>query len=149
MRISELMSQESVVTGIKANSKRQVLQELSKKAAEITGLSERTIFDIILERESLGTTGVGNGVAIPHGRVDSIKKVHGIFAKLDNAIDFESVDSKPVDLVFMLLAPEAAGADHLKALAKVSRTVKDETTRNSIRASDDNEAIYALLNKED
>ena len=149
MRISELMSQDCVVTGIKANSKRQVLQELSKKAAEITGLSERTIFDIILERESLGTTGVGNGVAIPHGRIDSIKKVHGIFAKLENAIDFESVDSKPVDLVFMLLAPEAAGADHLKALAKVSRTVKDETTRNSIRASDNNEAIYALLNKED
>jgi PTS system nitrogen regulatory IIA component len=149
MRISELMSQECVVTGIKANSKRQVLQELSKKASEVTGLSERTIFDIILERESLGTTGVGNGVAIPHGRVDNIKKVFGVFAKLDNAIDFESVDSKPVDLVFMLLAPEAAGADHLKALAKVSRTVKDEATRNSIRASNDTEAIYALLNKED
>jgi len=149
MRISELMSQECVVTGIKANSKRQVLQELAKKASEVTGLNERTIFDIILERESLGTTGVGNGVAIPHGRVDKIKKVHGIFAKLDNAIDFESVDSKPVDLVFMLLAPEAAGADHLKALAKVSRTVKDEATRNSIRASNDIEAIYALLNKED
>lgn len=149
MRISELMSQDCVVTGIKANSKRQVLQELSKKAAEVTGLNERTIFDIILERESLGTTGVGNGVAIPHGRVNSIKKVHGIFAKLDNAIDFESVDSKPVDLVFMLLAPEAAGADHLKALAKVSRTVKDENIRNSIRASNDHETIFALLNKED
>jgi PTS system nitrogen regulatory IIA component len=94
---------------------------LAKRAAELTGLHERAIFDVLLERERLGTTGVGNGIAIPHGKLPEIKELFGLFARLDEPVDFDAIDEQPVDLVFLLLAPEAAGADHLKALARVAR----------------------------
>ena len=148
MELEQIMTPDSVITGLKINSKKQVLQELAQKAAKISGLEERTIFDVILERERLGTTGVGNGVAIPHGRMKSLDKVHGFFMKLDNPIDFESVDNKPVDLVFMLLAPEGAGADHLKALAKVSRLLRDDIICSKIRGSSSDDAIFALFSEE-
>lgn len=148
MELEQIMTPDSVITGLKVNSKKQVLQELAQKAAKVSGLEERSIFDVILERERLGTTGVGNGVAIPHGRMKSLSKVHGFFMKLDNPIDFESVDSKPVDLVFMLLAPEGAGADHLKALAKVSRLLRDDKVCSKIRGSESDDAIFALFSEE-
>ncbi len=148
MELEQIMTPDSVITGLKVNSKKQVLQELAQKASKVSGLEERSIFDVILERERLGTTGVGNGVAIPHGRMKSIDKVFGFFAKLDSPIDFESVDSKPVDLVFMLLAPEGAGADHLKALAKVSRLLRDDKVCSKIRGSESDDAIFALFSEE-
>ena len=109
MKISDIMTEKNVVLGLKANSKRQLLQELSDKAAEITGINERTIFDIVLERENLGSTGFGGGTALPHGRIPELDKVYGLFAKLNAPVDFEAVDNKPVDLVFLLLSPEGSG----------------------------------------
>ena len=146
MKISDIMTEKNVVLGLKANSKRQLLQELSDKAAEITGINERTIFDIVLERENLGSTGFGGGTALPHGRIPELDKVYGLFAKLNAPVDFEAVDNKPVDLVFLLLSPEGSGADHLTALAKISRILKDENTCEKLRQMNNGEEIYALLN---
>ena len=107
--------------------------------------SERSIFEILLQREKLGSTGVGNGVAIPHGKIAKLTKVFGLFARLDRAVDFEALDGQPVDLIFLLLAPEGAGADHLKALARVARLLRDPETARKLRDSRDAEALYAVL----
>ncbi len=145
MEISDLLLPEAVVYSLKVTSKKQVLQELSERAAKITGLAAREVLETILARERLGTTGVGQGIAIPHGRVAKLDKIHGLFARLAQPVDFESLDEQPVDLVFMLLAPESAGADHLKALAKISRLLRDSTTCQKLRGSDGADALFALL----
>ncbi|GAB6053049.1 PTS IIA-like nitrogen regulatory protein PtsN [Magnetospira thiophila] len=145
MEIVDILSPESVIADLKATSKKQALQELAKRAADITGLHERAIFDVLLERERLGTTGVGNGIAIPHGKLPSLERLYGIFARLENPIDFDSIDEHPVDLVFLLLAPESAGADHLKALARVSRLLRDSNVCEKLRGSNRPEGLYALL----
>ncbi len=145
MELAELLSLGGVVANLKASSKKQLLQELSQRAAQITGLSERAIFDVLLERERLGTTGVGNGIAIPHGKLAELERLHGLFAKLERPVDFDAVDDEPVDLVFLLLAPESAGADHLKALAWVSRLLRDKTVCEKLRGSDEDDALFALL----
>ena len=103
------------------------------------------IFDVLLERERLGTTGVGNGIAIPHGKLAGLKKLHGVFARLSTPIDFEAIDERPVDLIFLLLAPETAGADHLKALARVSRLLRDQAVCEKLRKTDTADALYILL----
>ncbi len=145
MEIVDLIGTEAVVPSLKATSKKQALQELAKHSAVLTGLSERAIFDVLLERERLGTTGIGNGVAIPHGKLAEIKKLHGLFARIEAPIDFDAIDGQPVDLIFLLLAPEGAGADHLKALARVSRLLRDREVCDKVRGTDSAEAIYALL----
>lgn len=146
MKLSEIMSGNSIFMGLKSNSKRQLLQDLANKAAEITGINERTIFDTVLERENLGSTGFGEGTALPHGRFAELDKVYGFFAKLNSPVDFEAIDGKPVDLVFMLLSPEGNGADHLTALAQASRILKDESTRTKVRQISSSQEIYAILN---
>lgn len=146
MKLSEITSEKSIFMGLKSNSKRQLLQDLSNKAAEITGLNERTIFDTILERENLGSTGFGEGTALPHGRFEGLDRVYGFFAKLNSPVDFEAIDGKPVDLVFMLLSPEGNGADHLTALAQASRFLKDDSMRNKLRQISSAQEIYALMN---
>ena len=125
MEISDLLTSECVISSLRAPSKKQALQELSRRAAEITGLHERAIFDVLLERERLGTTGVGSGIAIPHGKLSDLDELFGVFARLEKPIDFDAVDEQPVDLIFLLLAPESAGADHLKALARISRLLRN------------------------
>ena len=145
MEIADLVGPGSVIANLKAGSKKQALQDLAARAAELTGLSEREIFDTIIEREHLGTTGVGQGIAIPHGKLASLDRLYGLFARLDKAIDFEAIDDQPVDLIFLLLAPESAGADHLKALAKVSRLLRDKAVCEKLRGSDGRDALYALL----
>ena len=145
MEIADLVSVDGVVADLKVSSKKQALQELSQLAAVLTGLHERAIFDTLLERERLGTTGVGVGIAIPHGKLPELDRLHGLFARLAQPIDFEAIDEQPVDLIFLLLAPESAGADHLKALARVSRLLRDNTVCDKLRSSDTVEAIYALL----
>jgi nitrogen PTS system EIIA component len=145
MEISDLITPESVMTGLKATSKKQMLQDLAHRAAEITGLHERNIFDVLLERERLGTTGVGKGIAIPHGKLPDLERLHGIFARLSEPVDFDSVDDQPVDLVFLLLAPETAGADHLKALARISRLLRDGRMCDRLRSLDTAGEIYKLL----
>jgi PTS system nitrogen regulatory IIA component len=146
MEIEDLLSSPAqVMPRLKVSSKKQALQELARRAAEITGVHERQIFDVLLERERLGTTGVGNGIAIPHGKLADVKQMFGLFARLEHPVDFEAIDEQPVDLIFLLLAPEGAGADHLKALARVSRLLRDRAICEKLRGADQAEAIYALL----
>jgi PTS system nitrogen regulatory IIA component len=145
MDLVDLLTQDGVVANSRASSKKQILQDLARKAAELTGADERAIFDVVLERERLGSTGVGNGIAIPHGKLPGLKRLTGAFARLEKPVDFEAIDEQPVDLVFLLLAPEGAGADHLKALAKVSRLLRDKRMCDKLRGSDKAEAIYALI----
>jgi nitrogen PTS system EIIA component len=145
MEIVDLITPKSLIANLRATSKKQALQELARFAAGLTGEQERAIFEVLLERERLGTTGVGAGVAIPHGKLAGLKRLYGVFARLETPIDFESVDEQPVDLIFLLLAPESAGADHLKALARVSRLLRDREMCEKLRGSDTGDAIYALL----
>ncbi len=145
MDISDLIKPEHVIARLRATSKKQALQDLAKRASEITGQPERALFSTLMKRERLGTTGVGNGIAIPHGKLSTLDKLYGLFARLDQPIDFDAIDDRPVDLIFLLLAPEASGADHLKALARVSRLLRDKPTCEKLRGTDDAEALYALL----
>lgn len=145
MKIRDLITLEGVVSKLRTSSKNQALQELSKRAANITGQHERAIFEVLMERERLGTTGVGNGIAIPHGKMAPLDRVYGLFARLETPVDFHAIDEQPVDLIFLLLAPETAGADHLKALARVSRLLHDSSICKNLRGTDDAEAIYMLL----
>ena len=145
MEIAEMISPSSVVANLRVTSKKQALQELAKKAAEVTGQPERAIFEVLIERERLGTTGVGNGIAIPHGKLPGLDRLYGLFARLDMPIEFDAIDEQPVDLICLLLAPETAGADHLKALARISRLLRDGTICKKLRGSETPDAIYALL----
>ena len=145
MPLTDLVTPNAVIPALKVNGKKQALQEIAAKAAALTGQSDKAILEILLQREKLGSTGVGNGVAIPHGKLGKLGKVFGLFARLDRAIDFEALDGQPVDLVFLLLAPEGAGADHLKALARVARLLRDPEVAKKLRDSRDAEAIYAVL----
>ena len=145
MDIGDLVTPDAVIASLKATGKKQALQELAKKAAELTGQHERAILDVLVERERLGTTGVGGGIAIPHGKLAGLARMQGVFARLERPIDFEAIDEQPVDLIFLLLAPEAAGADHLKALARVSRLLRDRAICEKLRGADHPDALYALL----
>ena len=141
----DLISPQAILPNLKASNKKQALQEMARKASELTGQHERAIFDVLLERERLGTTGVGHGIAIPHGKLSSLDRVHGVFARLERPIDFDAIDEQPVDLIFLLLAPEQAGADHLKALARVSRLLRDQSMCEKLRGAESGDAMYALL----
>jgi PTS system nitrogen regulatory IIA component len=145
MPLLDLVAQNAIIPALKANSKKQVLQELAAKAAQLSGQDERTIFEVLLQREKLGSTGVGNGIAIPHGKLPKLAKLFGVFARLDRSVDFEALDGQPIDLVFLLLAPEGAGADHLKALARVARLLRDPEVAQKLRDSRDADALYAVL----
>jgi PTS system nitrogen regulatory IIA component len=145
MEITDLLTPGSVIATLKAQSKKQLLQELAARAAPLTGLPERRVFETLSERERLGTTGVGQGIALPHGRLMGLTKITGLFARLETPIDYDAVDNQPVDLVFLLLAPEQAGADHLKALARVSRLLRNQTVCEKLRAANKPEALYAIL----
>lgn len=145
MNISELLKPTAVIASLKAQGKKHLLQELSARAAHVARLPERKIFETLMERERLGTTGVGQGIAIPHGRLADIGEIVGVFARLEMPIDYDAVDNQPVDLVFMLLAPEGAGADHLKALARVSRLLRNQSATEKLRAAKSAEALYAIL----
>ncbi|MSO64211.1 MAG: PTS IIA-like nitrogen-regulatory protein PtsN [Alphaproteobacteria bacterium] len=145
MDIAQILTLNAVVPNLRAASKKQLLQEMATRAAKQTGEPERKIFEILLERERLGTTGVGGGIAIPHGRLPNLDRLYGVFARLEELVAFDAIDDEPVDLVFLLLAPEAAGADHLKALAKVSRLLRDRALCEKLRASETKEALFAIL----
>jgi len=148
MALADLLHQDAIIPALKVNSKKQLLQELAAKASRITGVSERDVFDVILQRERLGSTGVGHGIAIPHGKLSSISSITGVFARLETPVDFEALDDQPVDLVFLLLAPEGAGADHLKALSRIARVLRDPELVAKLRSTDSDTAIYTFLNQE-
>ena len=145
MPTPDLVAPNAIIPALKVNGKKQALQEIAAKAAQLTGQNERAILEILLQREKLGSTGVGNGVAIPHGKLPKLNKVFGLFARLERPVDFEALDGQPVDLIFLLLAPESAGADHLKALARVARLLRDPDVARKLRQSRDAEALFAVL----
>jgi PTS system nitrogen regulatory IIA component len=145
MELTTLLDPERVFATLPAASKKQVLQELAKRAAAATGKPQRVIFDALLARERLGTTGVGGGAAIPHGTVPGLERLIGLFARLTNPVDFDAPDDQPVDMVFLLLAPETSGASHLKALARIARLLRDQAACQKMRACDDPRELFALL----
>jgi PTS system nitrogen regulatory IIA component len=145
MPLTDLVAPQAVLQALKVNSKKQALQELAARAAELSGRAEREIFDVLMQREKLGSTAIGSGIAIPHGKLPKLDRLFGLFARLDRPIDFEALDGQPVDLVFLLLAPETAGADHLKALARVARLLREPGVARMLRESHDKESLYAVL----
>jgi PTS system nitrogen regulatory IIA component len=145
VEVFELLTPDRIFDALKMPSKKKTLLELAERAAKITGLPERTIFDILQEREKLGTTGVGRGIAIPHGKFPGLDGIYGLFVRLESPINFDSVDNQPVDLIFLLLAPEAAGADHLKALARVSRLLRSGTMCEKLRTAENAQEIWKLF----
>jgi PTS system nitrogen regulatory IIA component len=145
MPIADLVAPNAILPALKVNSKKQALHDLAARAAALSGQNEREIYEILMRREKLGSTAVGNGIAIPHGKMAKLNRLFGLFARLDRPIDFEALDNLPVDLIFLLLAPEGAGADHLKALARVARLLRDPEIAEKLRASHDAESLYAVL----
>jgi PTS system nitrogen regulatory IIA component len=145
MSLNDLLTPDAVIASLRVNGKKQALQELSDRAAEVSGLPAREIFDSILQRERLGPTGVGDGIAIPHGKLAKCRRIFGVFARLERPIDFEALDGLPVDLIFLLIAPESAGADHLKALATIARKLRNPSLAAQLRATRDASAIYSMM----
>ncbi|WP_022729676.1 PTS IIA-like nitrogen regulatory protein PtsN [Fodinicurvata sediminis] len=145
MDIADMLNPEGVLPALRVTSKKQALQELARRAADVTGQPERAIFEVLVERERLGTTGVGYGIAIPHGKLSELDRLHCLFARLETPVEFDSIDEQPVDLICVLLAPEKAGADHLKALARVSRLLRDKTICDKLRGTDSRDGLYAIL----
>jgi len=145
MILADIIDAQSVLANLKAQSKKQLLQELSQAMAKTTGIDHRMIFETLSTREKLGSTGLGQGIAVPHGKIAALGRVHGLFARLAAPVDFEAVDGQPVDLVFVLLAPDHAGADHLKALARISRLMRDPAIVAKLRGTDTAEGLYAIL----
>lgn len=145
MPISELLSPKAVRSVASATSKKRLFHELADLAQTAYGLDSGSTLDALQEREALGATGVGHGVALPHARLHGLDRVVGLFLRLDKPIDFDAVDRQPVDLVFALLAPTTSGVDHLKALALVSRTLRDADLRARLRANDVPDALHAVL----
>lgn len=148
MDLQELISPENIITSLECGSKKQLLQEVAKLSAERCSLDPRQVFDVLLERERLGSTGVGNGIAIPHGKIAELDSIYGMFVRLSAPLDFESNDEQPVDIVFLLLAPEGAGAEHLKALSRVSRLFRDGECVDKLRDASDASSIYTLLGEQ-
>lgn len=145
MELADILSEESVIVCSGTKTKLDVLQRLSERAAKITGQDASTIFEAVNDREQLGSTGLGNGIAIPHGKYAGLGAVTAVFAKLETPIEFESVDDQPVDLVMLLLAPIGAGADHLKALARVARILRTDSLVARLRRSHDAAELHDIL----
>ncbi len=147
MTLNDLIGPDAVVSPLKAASKKQAIQTLATRAAELTGFEARDIFDTLLERERLGSTGIGRGVAIPHGRMAGLDRLFGLFARLDKPVEFDASDDQPVDLIVLLLAPEGSGADHLKALAHVARLLRDDDAATRLRSTRDPHEVYEVLTR--
>jgi PTS system nitrogen regulatory IIA component len=145
MDISSILKPEAVRVIGETSSKKRLFQRLGEAAQSIYGLDGPATVDALLERESLGPTGVGKGIALPHARLSGLTSVVGLFFRLERPLDFDSVDRQPVDLVFALFAPEESGVDHLKALALVSRTMRDNGTCAKLRANDDPATLHTIL----
>jgi nitrogen PTS system EIIA component len=145
MPIPDIIAEGAIIPHLNVDSKKQLLQEISAKAAELTGRNAHEIYETLNERERLGSTGAGSGIAIPHGKLPKLERVVGLFARLDHPVDFDSIDGQPVDLVFALLAPEGAGADHLKALSRIARLTRDPSNVQKLRTARDEASLRSLL----
>ncbi|MGV3479535.1 MAG: PTS IIA-like nitrogen regulatory protein PtsN [Sphingobium sp.] len=142
---SDILTPGTVVAGLSVSAKKQLFQQLAALAEKNGGIDARVVIERLSERERLGSTGFGGGVAIPHGKIEGLERVVGVFARLDQPIDFQAIDDMPVDIVFMLLSPPDAGAEHLKALARVSRALRDRPFLAKLRGAGSDDALYALL----
>ncbi|MBA4172708.1 MAG: transcriptional regulator [Hyphomicrobium sp.] len=145
MDLADLVAPEAIIPSLKAKTKKQALQDLSTRAAALTGLEARDVFDAILQRERLGSTALGRGIAVPHGKFKPLDRILCLFARLETPIDFEALDKEPVDLIFLLLAPEHASGDHLKALARISRLVREPATLERLRSASDISVFKAIF----
>jgi PTS system nitrogen regulatory IIA component len=145
MQIADLLTPRAVIPQLRVTGRKQALQEIARRAAAVTGCGERQIYDVLAERERFGSTGIGRGVAVPHGKLPELNRMYGVFARLERPILFEAIDDQPVDLIFLLLAPDSAGADHLKALARISRLLRNRAVCEKLRGTDSADALYALL----
>lgn len=143
--LHDLLTPDGIIASLKATNKKDALQELAAIAAAKTGLDEREIFNMLLQRERLGSTGLGRGIAIPHVKLNALREIVCLFARLDVPIEYDSHDGEPVDLVFMLLAPEDASGDHLKALARISRLVREPSILDDLRNASDAAALHSAL----
>ena len=148
MKISDILAPEALKPSCSVSSKKRLFQEIAEQAATCYGVSAEVTFQALQDRENLGPTCVGRGIGLPHARLESIDKVVAVFCRLEQPINFDAADKQPLDLFFCLLAPEHAGADHLKALALVSRTLRDIETCAKLRANDNSNALYAILTDE-
>lgn len=148
MDIHDMLDPAGVEHRLVATSKKHAIEQISRVAAKVAGLDQRLVFEVLLERERLGSTGVGHGIAIPHGKFPGLTRIHGAFARLETPVEFDATDGAPVDLMFVLLAPEAAGADHLKALGRVSRLLRDAQVVEKLRAAPSRQALYDLLTRD-
>ncbi len=145
MQLSDILSEQAILPRIFARDKKQALKTLAAHAAELTGLSEREIYTVLKEREQLGCTGMGGGVCVPHGRFEKLDNIRALFATLESPVDFDAADGKPVDVFFMLLTPAAANTEHVKALAVVSRLLRDKALAEQLRGFSDSASIYSAL----
>lgn len=148
MHLSTILPPEAVIAHVSARDKKQVLKLLAGLAAPVTHLSEREIYSVLQEREQLSCTGIGNGVCIPHGRFEGLKEVRAMFAQLERPVEFNAADGRPVDLVFLLMTPASAHTEHLKAIATISRLLRDKQLCESLRKAKDAKALHALLTGE-
>ena len=149
MTIEKMIGKDSVLLDLEVKNKKQLLEDLSKYIASIIGKEEREIFNILLEREKLGTTGIGKGVAVPHGKLPKLERIHLLFAKTKKPIEYESEDGQFVDLFFLLLAPEGSGADHLQALSEISKMARNRETRKTLREANNAEEIIKIFKSVD
>ena len=145
MEITDLLTPRGVIAQLRVNNKKHALQEIARRGALLTEVGERRIYEVLAERERRDSTGIGKGVAIPHAKLAELPRLCGLFTRLERPIPFDAVDNQPVDLVFTLLAPDDGGAEHLRALARVSRLLRDETICQKLRGTDNADALYALL----
>lgn len=145
MKISDILSQNTILTSLKAGTKRQLLEEMSAKLAHHENIDAHLVEDAMVERENLGSTAYGGGVAFPHARIDGAKRVKAYFTKLPAPIEFDAVDGQGVDLIFMLVSPENSGADHLEALALLSKAMRNKTLCAKLRKASTKDEIYKIL----
>src|SRR5919112_5111820 len=145
MPLLDFLDPQAVLPALRVNGKKQALQELAAHAARLTGLDQTAVFETLLQRERLGSTGIGEGIAIPHGKLPGLTRIFGLMARLDKPFEFEALDGQRVDILFLLLAPEGAGADHPKALSRVARVLREPGLIERVRATRDAAALYAIM----
>ena len=145
MQLADFLDFDAIKTGLPGGNKRSLLQQLANLAAQRLGVDAPTIHASLVEREQLGSTGFGQGVAIPHGKIEGLSRIYGLFARLSEPLDYKAIDGRPVDLIFLLLSPVDAGAEHLKALAAISRVTRNGATLEKMRGARSSDALAAVL----
>jgi PTS system nitrogen regulatory IIA component len=145
MQLADFLDYDAIKTSLPGGNKRSLLQQLANTAAQRLGLDPAAIHASLAEREQLGSTGFGQGVAIPHGKIEGLARIYGLFARLSEPLDYKAIDGRPVDLVFLLLSPVDAGAEHLKALAAISRVTRNAATLEKMRGARSRDALAAVL----